>query len=244
MASIFTPTNFGAASGPYRIDLTDCMGDSLQYINANTNYLDSKINTLNSLINTLSSNMNQITNVPYARLAELPGKDTAISNLRTITGSSSTSINQPAQLIFPINSSVTLTRYLTLIDTPANYINTIGLTKNVDRSISLPSTGTYEIYVQTPAFSVHNAGAWASVDVRLIDDGGNVILGGIPVSIDTSTMFPFAELRGRFTVTNTATKYFVQIRRNQAGQSFGLCAALPDTVGAGTLFNVELWKLG
>lgn len=41
MASIFTPTNFGDALGPYRIDLTDCMGDSVSVINANTNYLAS-----------------------------------------------------------------------------------------------------------------------------------------------------------------------------------------------------------
>lgn len=41
MASIFTPTSFDQAGSPQRIDLTDCMGDSVSVINTNTNYLAS-----------------------------------------------------------------------------------------------------------------------------------------------------------------------------------------------------------
>ena len=59
MASIFTPTNFGTALGPYSIDLTDCMGDSVSVINANTNYLASYTaavsSTASSQITTLST---------------------------------------------------------------------------------------------------------------------------------------------------------------------------------------------
>ena len=58
MASIFTPTNFGAALGPYRIDLTDCMGDSVSVINANTNYLASYTAAVSS---TASSQINNLT---------------------------------------------------------------------------------------------------------------------------------------------------------------------------------------
>lgn len=38
MANLFTPSLVGA-NGPWYIDREDCLGDSLQYINANTNYL-------------------------------------------------------------------------------------------------------------------------------------------------------------------------------------------------------------
>lgn len=221
----------------YRIWRDWCIGDSLGYMNDNFLYLE-------TLINTLSSNMNQILNVPYARLAELPGQDTAISNLNSITGSSNTNTNQPAQLIFPISTAVTLTRNLTFIGTPANYLDTIGITKNGDRSIRFPTTGTYEIYVESPSLSLHNYQAYADVDIRLIDNSSNVILAGTPVSITNSeTLNGQPTLRGRFTVTNTSTNYFVQIRRNQAGQSFGLCAAIPDAAGAGVLFTTEIWKI-
>jgi hypothetical protein len=57
MATIFTPTQ--PANGPWQIDREDCIGDSLQYINANTNYLAAQIinsnNFLNTQLNTLSS---------------------------------------------------------------------------------------------------------------------------------------------------------------------------------------------
>lgn len=223
----------------YRIWRDWCIGDSLGYMNDNFLYLE-------TLINTLSSNMNQIMNVPYARLAELPGQDTAISNLNSITGSSNTNTNQPAQLIFPISTEVTLTRNLTFINTPANYIDTIGITKNGDRSIRFSTTGTYEIYVESPSLSLYNFNAQGNVDIRLLDASNNVILAGTPVVFDAgggTSGNSKPTLRGRFSITNTSTNYFVQIRRNQAGQSFGLCAAIPDTAGAGVLFTTELWKL-
>lgn len=59
MASIFTPTSFDQAGSPQRIDLTDCMGDSVSVINANTNYLASYTaavsSTASSQITTLST---------------------------------------------------------------------------------------------------------------------------------------------------------------------------------------------
>lgn len=64
MASIFTPTSFGAALGPYAIDITDCMGDSVGIINANTNYLaayTAAVSASNaSSINTLTTNVTNI----------------------------------------------------------------------------------------------------------------------------------------------------------------------------------------
>ena len=41
MPSNLIPTGLGGASGPFNIELTDCMGDSVSVINANTNYLAS-----------------------------------------------------------------------------------------------------------------------------------------------------------------------------------------------------------
>lgn len=226
------------------IAASECIGDSLVKINSNFSNLNTDVCSLLSLINDLSSNMMTLNNVPYARLAELPGQDTAISNLNSITGASNTNTNQPAQLIFPISTAVTLTRNLTFIGTPANYLDTIGITKNGDRSIRFPTTGTYEIYVESPSLSLHNYQAYADVDIRLIDNSSNVILAGTPVTITNSeTLNGQPTLRGRFTVTNTSTNYSVQIRRNQAGQSYGLCTAIPDAAGAGVLFTAELWKL-
>lgn len=51
MANLFTPAN--PATGPWYIDREDCIGDSLSYINANTNYLGSQldINAANLAIN-------------------------------------------------------------------------------------------------------------------------------------------------------------------------------------------------
>jgi hypothetical protein len=46
MANIFTPTS--PATGPWYIDREDCIGDSLSYINANTNYFGSQIQNLNT----------------------------------------------------------------------------------------------------------------------------------------------------------------------------------------------------
>lgn len=55
MANTFTPA--APISGPWYIDREDCIGDSLQYINANTNYLgvqiQSNLNTLNTRIDNL-----------------------------------------------------------------------------------------------------------------------------------------------------------------------------------------------
>lgn len=72
MASIFTPTNFGAALGPYRIDLTDCMGDSVSVINANTNYLASYTAAVSSTASTQIASANTritaLSTVPLARL--------------------------------------------------------------------------------------------------------------------------------------------------------------------------------
>jgi hypothetical protein len=57
MANTFTPAL--PISGPWYIDREDCIGDSLQYLNANTNYLGVTIqnvnNNLNSKINALSA---------------------------------------------------------------------------------------------------------------------------------------------------------------------------------------------
>ena len=72
MASIFIPTNFGAALGPYRIDLTDCMGDSVSVINANTNYLASYTAAVSSTASTQIASANTritaLSTVPLARL--------------------------------------------------------------------------------------------------------------------------------------------------------------------------------
>ena len=72
MASIFTPTNFGDALGPYRIDLTDCMGDSVSVINANTNYLASFTAAVSSTASTQIASANTritaLSTVPLARL--------------------------------------------------------------------------------------------------------------------------------------------------------------------------------
>lgn len=58
MANIFTPTSINI-SGPWNIAREDCIGDSLGFINANTNYLAYTINALSAnnttLINSLSS---------------------------------------------------------------------------------------------------------------------------------------------------------------------------------------------
>ena len=81
MASIFIPTNFGAAFGPYSINLTDCMGDSLQYINANTNYLASYTAAVSSFTTAVSSTastqiasantrITALSTVPLARLQD------------------------------------------------------------------------------------------------------------------------------------------------------------------------------
>lgn len=60
MASIFTPTSFDQAGSPQRIDLTDCMGDSVSVINANTNYLASFTTAVSSRVNNLETRVNEI----------------------------------------------------------------------------------------------------------------------------------------------------------------------------------------
>ena len=54
MASIFTPTS-NNLSGPWNINREDCIGDSLGYINANSNYFGLKINTLDTKIDNIFS---------------------------------------------------------------------------------------------------------------------------------------------------------------------------------------------
>jgi hypothetical protein len=73
MASIFTPTSFGAALGPYAIDINDCLGDSVGIINANTNYLASYTAAVSStantqIVNSASTVITTLSTVPYARL--------------------------------------------------------------------------------------------------------------------------------------------------------------------------------
>jgi len=53
MANTFTPSE--PTSGPWYIDREDCIGDSLGYINANTNYLGTRSITNSTNIQTLSS---------------------------------------------------------------------------------------------------------------------------------------------------------------------------------------------
>jgi microcystin-dependent protein len=56
MASIFTPSF--PATGPWYIDREDCIGDSLSYLNANTNYLAATIEQINNLIvNSIAPNI-------------------------------------------------------------------------------------------------------------------------------------------------------------------------------------------
>jgi type 1 fimbria pilin len=55
MPSNLIPTGLGGASGPFNIELTDCMGDSVSVINANTNYLASYTAAVSS---TASSQIN------------------------------------------------------------------------------------------------------------------------------------------------------------------------------------------
>ena len=73
MASIFTPTSFGAALGPYAIDINDCLGDSVGIINANTNYAVSYTAAVSGaantqIINSANSVTTTLSTVPYARL--------------------------------------------------------------------------------------------------------------------------------------------------------------------------------
>jgi hypothetical protein len=54
MASIFTPST--PITGPWVIDREDCIGDSLGFINANTNFLGVRVNTLSANLNTKFNN--------------------------------------------------------------------------------------------------------------------------------------------------------------------------------------------
>lgn len=60
MASIFTPTSFDQAGSPQRIDLTDCMGDSVSVINANTNYLASFTTAVSSATRDVVTTVNTL----------------------------------------------------------------------------------------------------------------------------------------------------------------------------------------
>jgi hypothetical protein len=84
MANIFTPSL--PANGPWYIDREDCIGDSLSYINANTNYLAARIENLNSSVdtrvNTISSS---ITNIKSAlKIAQGEYSFTAATQTTTI----------------------------------------------------------------------------------------------------------------------------------------------------------------
>jgi hypothetical protein len=73
MASIFQPTSFATALGPYQIDINDCIGDSVGIINANTNYLASYSAEVSSaaniqIVNSASTVITTLSTVPYARL--------------------------------------------------------------------------------------------------------------------------------------------------------------------------------
>jgi hypothetical protein len=69
MAGIFTPTNWPNVLGPYRIDINDCMGDSVGIINANTNYLASFTAAVSTTAATqINSTVTTLSTVPYARL--------------------------------------------------------------------------------------------------------------------------------------------------------------------------------
>ena len=90
MASIFTPTSFGAALGPYAIDVNDCIGDSVGIINANTNYLASYTaavsSTASTQINNLSAETLGIGNVLQVVItSQIAGNITAESTI-TSTG--------------------------------------------------------------------------------------------------------------------------------------------------------------
>ena len=60
MPSNLIPTGLGGASGPFNIELTDCMGDSVSVINANTNYLASFTAAVSSRVNNLETRVNEI----------------------------------------------------------------------------------------------------------------------------------------------------------------------------------------
>lgn len=87
MASIFTPTSFDLAGSPQRIDLTDCMGDSVSVINANTNYLASFTTAVSSRGNNLETRVNEISAALAPTIITRINSTTEINILIDPTGS-------------------------------------------------------------------------------------------------------------------------------------------------------------
>jgi len=61
MANIFTPVI--PATGPWTINREDCIGDSLGYINANTNYFGTQIVALSTNVSSISSTLTNLNTV-------------------------------------------------------------------------------------------------------------------------------------------------------------------------------------
>lgn len=224
---------------------SECIGDSLVKINNNFSNLNTDVCTLLSLINTLSSNMSQVLNVPYARLVERSGDDTSISDERALTGATGSYDNIYSQDLFPLVSTSTVlgSRYLKLNTTPTTNVDTIGIIKNTDRSIQFPSTGRYGISITGPVCRVFNYNVKASLDLEMVTDSGVVVLGGPTVFTTWDVESCYPSLEGRITVTNTATKYFFNFKRNMPGNGYKVFTSFPSNVaGACTLFGVEIFK--
>jgi hypothetical protein len=140
MANIFVPTPINL-SGPWNIAREDCIGDSLGYINANTNYLAYNLNTLSA--DKFDKAGGTIT-----------GNLTAANNL-TVTGN----IITPNQTAF----SATLTSAAATIYTPSSTRDIVwnGLFYNIGNSynpatgrFTAPVTGIYQFYATAlPAYA-------------------------------------------------------------------------------------------
>jgi hypothetical protein len=256
MATLFNPPGGSPpvitcpGTGPWSISLDDCMGDSLQYINANTNYLTCQIsaakiqeqidyNYLLSLIHGLSSNVNNIGNYPYTRLVEVASSVEAPRLLKTVT-SSTGAVNGSAVNLF---AGSTPTRTLKISSTPVNQLNNIGITINSDNTFQFPSVGIYRVELDGPGIAVPYADLNVALDAYLVDDSNNVILQGpVTVAIDAwGSNSPQISIKGQFQVTSLTTKYKFVVRRDA---STAFVVAAPVAVPSAILFDINIWKVG
>ncbi len=108
MANIFIPSP--PLSGPWYIDREDCIGDSLSYINANTNYLASKIETLDTDLNTKIGNLSAAIPTPQTTVPYI-NSNTEINLIVDTSGSLGQTRNRLAEMFQYYLPSVLLPRY-------------------------------------------------------------------------------------------------------------------------------------
>jgi len=158
MANIFTPGP-PIAAGPYYIDREDCIGDSLAWINSNTNYLATNILQNTSNINNLQTQLTNATSpgtiLQSQIVSQVLGTIASPAALTDVAGMPVISINNRKQNISKILIELTGGRYSA--PSTAGFSTFFYVRENNNPWISLPYPAEHVFVSSATVQAPHNA---------------------------------------------------------------------------------------